>query len=175
MKILALVLCFLCIASPLNNEPEKKNLTIEFLTDCEITVEGLTGMFKIRSANRNQAAFRATQYYFWEIEEYYRGGVVFYFRSPIERDFILFTHSTYTALWSPPSLGPPVSWKFIISTTRGADYVSNRGSILTLKGPCESIRVTDGRIRVTRGNNVTDITVDSSDYVNFPVWEFFLY
>ena len=175
MKILASIVCFLLLASPINNEPTKKNITIEFISDCEMTIEGLTGMFKVRSANHNQIGFRATQYYFWDIEEYYRGGVVFNFRSPIERDFMLYTRSTYTGLWNPPTLGPALPWSFIISTTRRDRYLSNEGALITIKGPCESIRVTNGTIRVTAGSTSYDVIVDENDYINFPIWELSIY
>jgi len=157
-------------------DAKKDNIYVEFITDCNWKITGLTGKIKLHPQHTNSVTFRAWQpgpgYGTFTVR-----GLIFW--APVEehvRDFLLFPWSSVKAEFGTPDGVDTVPWKwdYVIHHNLMAlngTGVPNAETHMRVWGPCDEIMLFDGEALIKHGDKEYQIRVVEGDYVNYPPWK----
>ena len=155
---------------------KKDNIYVEFITDCNWKITGLTGQIKLHPQHNNSVTFRA-----WQPGAAYGTFTVkgLMFWAPVEdgvKDFMLFPWSSVKAEFGTPVGVDTVPWKwhYVIHHNLMALNglgVPNAETHMRVWGPCDEIMLFDGEALIKHGDKEYQVRVDEDDYAHYPPWK----
>ena len=153
--------------------PKKDNIYVEFVTDCNWSIYGLEGKFKLHPQHNNAIWFRAWTPYMSFADVDIRGRIAWSnvnYQLAI-RDCIIFPWSSLKLTY-PFEPGTMPKWDFIIHFNELTNAgVANAETHMRVWGPCEVVRLLHGEATIKHGDETFYVKVDENDYLNYPPWE----